>query len=892
MKNISTSIRSLILTLLFIIAFCETQAQMVYLPDTNFRNKLVNLGYGSCIVGDSIDSSCPLVTNSTSLNVSYFNIHDLQGIQAFGNLTYLDCSYDSLANLPALPNSLIMLICNSNQLNNLPSLPDSLSNLTCDRNQLTSLPVLPSSLITLSCYSNQLTSLPVLPNSLVQLGCTMNQLTTLPPLPLSLSILHCENNQLSELPYPSLSNSLLSELYCSYNQITWIPILPNSLLTLRCNDNQLTDLPDLPDSLTTLYCDDNQITFLPNLPSQLSILICSNNNLINLPSLPNSLIALTCSYNQITNLPTLPITLYGLSCAANFLTNLSALPNSLQKLDCSYNQLVDLPPLPNTINEIWCDGNLLTSLPELPDSLYRLVCYYNPITCLPQLKRIYDLRFYNTNVTCLPNYGNITLCNPPLNSLPLCGLFNPNGCNIFYNIAGKSYFDSNINCLFDASDVPQHNLHLMLYKNGNLIQQTFSGGEGYYSFDVNDSIGNYTIKLDTSNIPFTVLCPANINYNDTITATDSIFYDNDFALKCKTGFDVGAWSILGFPFRPSHNTTVHIQAGDIANFYGAHCASGISGTVTISFTGSVSYISPAAGALTPSSVAGNTVTYNIADFGAVDLFTAFNIIVHTDTFAVVGSQVCFNVSVLPTLGDNNIVNNTLTHCFTVVNSFDPNEKEVSPISDVDVNGDRWLTYTINFQNTGTAPAEHIYIDDTLSSNFDLSTFQLLAYSYQPIVQILEGGIARFNFPNINLPDSNTNEPASHGYVQYKIKLKDGLLVNTQISNTAYIYFDFNTPVVTNTTSNTLIATGISSMENNNSHLKVYPNPSTSIFHFQFSDSREQIKRISITDITGREIYSVEKNLNELNTSELSSGIYFYSVFTKSDKLFKGKLIKE
>ncbi len=75
-------------------------------------------------------------------------------------------------------------------------------------------------------------------------------------------------------------------------------------------------------------------------------------------------------------------------------------------------------------------------------------------------------------------------------------------------------------------------------------------------------------------------------------------------------------------------------------------------------------------------------------------------------------------------------------------------------------------------------------------------------------------------------------------------------------------------------------------------LKVYPNPSTGIFHFQFSDSREQIKRIAITDITGRVVYTVEKNLSELNTSELSSGIYFYSVFTKSDKLFKGKLIKE
>src|SRR5204863_9868317 len=190
---------------------------------------------------------------------------------------------------------------------------------------------------------------------------------------------------------------------------------------------------------------------------------------------------------------------------------------------------------------------------------------------------------------------------------------------------------------------------------------------------------------------------------------------------------------------------------------------------------------------------------------------------------------------------------------------------------VDPLGDHWLTYTIHFQNTGNADAEHIYITDTLDANLDLSTFQLLAYSHRPLVQILDGGIARFNFPNINLPDSNANEPASHGFVQYKIKLKNGLSLGTQTTNTAYIYFDFNSPVVTNTTSNTLVVTGVSSMTKDNVQLKVYPNPSTGIFHFQFSDSREQIKEIVITDIAGREVYSFDRNISELNTSELTGG---------------------
>ena len=201
------------------------------------------------------------------------------------------------------------------------------------------------------------------------------------------------------------------------------------------------------------------------------------------------------------------------------------------------------------------------------------------------------------------------------------------------------------------------------------------------------------------------------------------------------------------------------------------------------------------------------LTYNIADFGNVNFFTDFDIVVETDTTAAIGSSVCFTVSVTPTVGDNNPANNTLTFCSEVRSSYDPNEKEVYPANGVDTSG--WLTYTINFQNTGTDTAQHIYVTDTLDSNLDEATFQLLAYSVQPQVQ-LNGNAVQFSFPNINLPDSNVNEPASHGYVQYKVKLKNTVGVGAQISNTAFIYFDFNAVVVGNTVTNQVQCTPDSS----------------------------------------------------------------------------------
>ncbi|MBK9639641.1 MAG: hypothetical protein IPO63_18265 [Bacteroidetes bacterium] len=184
--------------------------------------------------------------------------------------------------------------------------------------------------------------------------------------------------------------------------------------------------------------------------------------------------------------------------------------------------------------------------------------------------------------------------------------------------------------------------------------------------------------------------------------------------------------------------------------------------------------------------------------------SSFNFYILIDTNAILGSQICFNVSISTKALEVNYYNNFLTQCFSVVGSYDPNDKSVYPASTLDISGDRWLTYTIRFQNTGTADAQHIYITDTLDLSLDFSTIALLSYSHQPILNFESSGILKFQYPNINLPDSNTNEPASHGYVQYKIRAKDSLTIGGIIENTANIFFDFNSPVITNTTNNTII----------------------------------------------------------------------------------------
>ena len=810
---------------------------------------------GNSQAGWQMDTTCPTVVNATSVNCSNKKIKNLTGIQYFDNMTTLNCSYDSLISLPPLHPPLTTLYCQYNQLTSLPALPAGLTSLYCEINQITSLPALPSSLTRLDCYYNSLIILPFVPWTITYID-------------------------------------------CNHNNISSFVNMPNTVTTLRCHFNNLTALPLSP-ALTHLSCGNNPWGNFTSLPSSLTYLDCRNDQMTVLPVLPSSLRQFNCESNQLTSLPTLPL-LSTLECNYNQLTSLPALPTYLTWLSCSYNQLGTLPTLPSSLKTLYCINNQLSTLPILPDTMTTCLVYNNPLNCLPELTRIGNLNFSSTNVTCLANYGSVVNSTPPLKFLPLCDPFNSNGCTAFWNIAGNVYYDANNNCVKNVTDTAQRNIKVELRSGGNLLQQVFTGGEGFYSFDV-DSFATYNVSVDTTNIAFRVSCPANNLLLDTITTIDSLDYSKDFALKCKTGFDLTTWSVTGWRFRPANFTTVNIHAGDITNFYGVHCAAGVSGTVTTTITGAVTFISPAISALTPT-VSGNVLTYTIADFGSVNFFSDFNIVLQTDTTAPIGSQICINVSVTPTVGDNNPANNTLTHCFTVVGSFDPNDKQVYPAGDI-APDQEWLIYTVRFQNTGTDTAYHVYITDTLDADLDVSSFQLLAYSHQPMVQLKENAV-RFNFPNIMLVDSHANEPLSHGYVQYKIKLKDNLPIGTQINNTAFIYFDFNAPVVTNTTSNTIATiTDLSSALSEGEgamQIQVYPNPASDVVTIRASQKLAGAKG-RITDIAGRTVLSfsfgegarrADEVAVQLSTANFANGVYFVTIKTTQGRSLTRKLVKQ
>ncbi|HAD13410.1 MAG TPA: hypothetical protein DCF33_13365, partial [Saprospirales bacterium] len=142
------------------------------------------------------------------------------------------------------------------------------------------------------------------------------------------------------------------------------------------------------------------------------------------------------------------------------------------------------------------------------------------------------------------------------------------------------------------------------------------------------------------------------------------------------------------------------------------------------------------------------------------------------------------------------------NCTPNKGSFDPNDKHSDPVGfgvERFVRPGTEIEYKIRFQNTGTDTAFTVRILDTLSSWLDPASIRFGVSSHHYQYNLTGEGVVHFNFYDIALPDSNINEAASHGFVVFTIRHKTDAPLETLIENKASIYFDFNEPIVTNTT---------------------------------------------------------------------------------------------
>lgn len=878
MKNII-----LILILFSVVAF--SNAQIVTIPDANFKAKLIQIGVDTNNDGEiQIEEA----ENTTSLNITSGQISDVTGIEAFVNLEYLYCGTNPLYSLDLSSNTQLVHLdtwtipissIDISMLSNLEIFKSNNASLyEIDFSQNTSLVILELRNIDIISYdfSNNinLENLRIrdTPIDVLDLSANVN-LNELRLLHLDyLNVLDLSNNSnlttldLLNIPLTEIDVTqcdLLTYFDCTETLITEVDVSQNIVLEdLILSDNQISTINVSQNTnLQTLLCDNNQIT---------SLIIGQNTNLSNLE----------CQNNQLTNL------------------NISQLPN-LWNMDCSFNNLTDLDITQNnSLSSLYFNDNLIDSIDfSNNNELYFIIGNNNALEELDLSEtNVFSWNFSNNQLSYINikngvnDNGNGVFENNPVEficsdpdevgiyqnstnfQIPISDYcsFEPGG--EYNTISGTIIFDFNNNGC-DVNDTLYPGMGIDIF-DGTDSGMTFSNHSGEYTFYT--EVGTYEIMPNFENpswfnvSPSTILIPFS-DLNNTVT--------QDFCITPN-----GTHNDLEIVISP----TVPAQPGFDAVYQIVYKNKGnqvLSGAIDLSYDGSV--LDFVSSTLAPDAQSAGILTWNYTDLNPFESRTielVLNVNSPMETPPVNNDDILtFTATASPVSGDETPTDNTFDLNQIVVGSYDPND--ITCLEGDVVSPERigeYLHYNIRFENTGTAPATFIVVKDLIDqTKYDLSTLQILSASHNMVTRV-EGNQVEFFFEAINLA------PLAQGNVLFKIKSLNTLVTGDSVSQEAEIYFDYNFPIITNIALTTFENLSVENPETDNL-VSVYPNPTSGLLTI---NSRSTIKTLELFDIQGRQVQSFSiSEANTIDISNVSKGVYFLDIKTNSGTAVK-KIIKD
>ncbi|MBK9526278.1 MAG: T9SS type A sorting domain-containing protein [Bacteroidetes bacterium] len=429
-------------------------------------------------------------------------------------------------------------------------------------------------------------------------------------------------------------------------------------------------------------------------------------------------------------------------------------------------------------------------------------------------------------------------------------------------LTGHVYYDANSNGQFDTGEVPISNQKIQLTPDNSLA---FSDANGDYTFGA--ALGTHTATWVPSFGQFVVSSQPSYTFTNTGN---------------QGGFDFGLRSTL-----PDYTTNIYFNPAfmrcnqSVTSFitYTNRSNAVAQGTIYMVHSPNIifGYVNPPR-----NSWNGDTTFWTFSNLQPMETRSISLTMVNPG----VGSTIWYDTHIDVTNGTGTIMYSESSPRFTTVVrcSFDPNDKAVTPEGVDDVMHYTLLSdsldYLIRFQNSGNDTAFTVFIRDTIDVSLDLSTFELLASSHTVEVEIDSNRAVTFLYNNILLPDSNVDEPNSHGYVRYRIHPMANLPDPTRIENQAFIYFDQNPAIETNITWNTMvnqIPVGLDHAIEIDNAVTFYPNPMDKTGQFIFRNDKSEQMIITLVDLSGKEVLRATTNNEQytLNKGNLSGGLYFF-----------------
>lgn len=706
----------------------------------------------------------------------------------------------------------------------------------------------------------------------------------------------------------------LTSLYSSDNPLQYITWFPPNLRQFVCDSCQLTTLPPLPSSIYYLDLDHNNIASLPPFPNIITdsifYLYISDNPIACLPDLPTvEVFVLGMCNTNITCLPEGPVS-YDIDNCSNPIPPECPLGYDCEQLyNVSGNSFIDLdddcildsgePPLPYQIIEI--NGGQYYSITDSNGKYY----FYGG------MGDTYDLSQVNPypvlwDLSCFGNQHTVEVINPqdtfnnrdfpnkilidcPYNIVDIATAlqrqcFSTNNYAVNYcNEGTDTSFNTYIEINFDPEVIPLSSTLPWSAVNGTL-----------YTFDIGTlnpgQCGSFTITDSVS-------CDAIIGQTACVEA--HIFPDSTCE-ELNALWDESSLKVSGIC--NAANDTIHyvvknVGAGDMSNYRLAI----IYEDDLLKIMDSVILNS------------GDSTEYNIPATGKTYRLEVEQVSFHPGSsnprsFIELCGNPPYSLGKITTIAQDDEDPWVEIDCHEIINAYDPNDKQVQPAG---VGTNHFITaadeldYIINFQNTGNDTAFKVVLIDTLDAAYlDITSLQVGPSSHPYDLSMAGEGVVKFTFNNIMLPDSNVNESASHGFVKFNIRQKPDNLPGTVINNFADIYFDFNSPVTTNTTFVTIelpqniFGTGINEplIFDKEYEASAWPNPFDNQFYFEINAVHEGANyHLVLQDLRGKDLLVSENfttSLKSFSAGNLPDGVYIYKLFDESNLIATGKLVKQ
>jgi uncharacterized repeat protein (TIGR01451 family) len=351
-------------------------------------------------------------------------------------------------------------------------------------------------------------------------------------------------------------------------------------------------------------------------------------------------------------------------------------------------------------------------------------------------------------------------------------------------IKGLLYLDLNSNGIKDAGEQPFDQASVVTFKSG--FGRSSIPVNGIFQVEV--ETGTYTTQPSVSSFPYYTVVPTSRN------STFPTYFNKDsfsFAIRpIANKQDLNIQAVATTVARPGFIVNYRINYKNAGTVVVPNVTVLFKKDSRLTFQSAVPALNSSNGdtlkwnfsSLQPQ--ASGVITLNLLVAPTVGLFTKLSSLAIID----------------PVAGDLTPRDDTAKLRQVAQGSYDPNDKAENLGGDIttqQVSSAEYINYIIRFQNTGTDTAFTVVVRDTISAKLNLGSLQVIESSHPYQYQGGSPNWVSWTFPDINLPDSNRNEPASHGFITYRIKPVTTLIEGDTILNNAGIYFDYNLPEITN-----------------------------------------------------------------------------------------------